>query len=159
MKLSNALSLRALFRGEGDFLISRESELIRQNLGYNKTAADLAFALDPANNVSLDERKKQIEAYGMRHPNVFSDWMEAGDYLKFQELSLNWQVPKDLTDRLNVKAATVSFNARKLHIFTNFGGYIDPGGGRASRSEFLQNIDYMSGPSPIFYGIAINTTF
>ena len=159
VKLSNALSLRALFRGEGDFLISRESELIRQNLGYNKTAADLAFALDPANNVSLDERTKQIEAYGMRHPNVFSDWMEAGDYLKFQELSLNWQVPKDLTDQLGVKAATVSLNARNLHIFTNFGGYIDPGGGRGSRSEFLQNIDYMSGPSPIFYGIAINTTF
>jgi len=46
-----------------------------------------------------------------------------------------------------------------LHIFTDFGGYIDPGGGRGSRSEFLQNIDYMSGPSPIFYGISINTTF
>ena len=159
VKLSNALSVRALFRGEGDFLISRESELIRQNLGYNKTAADLAYALDPANNVSLEERKKQIAAYGNRHPNVFSDWMEAGDYLKFQELSVNYQVPKRITDRLGVKASTVSFNARNLHIFTNFGGYIDPGGGRGSRSEFLQNIDYMSGPSPITYGITINTTF
>ena len=148
-----------MFRGEGDFLISRESELIRQNLGYNKTAADLAFALDPANSVSLDERKKHIENYGMRHPNVFSDWMEAGDYLKFQELSLIWQVPNDLAGKFGVQAATVSFNARNLHIFTDFEGYIDPGGGRGSRSEFLQNIDYMSGPSPMFYGVAINTTF
>ena len=159
IKFNKSFSLKALFRGEGDFLISRESELIRQNLGYNKTAADLAYALDPANNVSLDERKKHIESYGNRHPNVFSDWMEAGDYLKFQELSLIWQVPSNFTGKLGVKAATVSFNARNLHIFTDFGGYIDPGGGRGSRSEFLQNIDYMSGPSPIFYGISINTTF
>jgi len=159
VKFSRSFSLKALFRGEGDFLISRESELIRQNLGYNKTAADLAYALDPANNVSLDERKKHIEGYGNRHPNVFSDWMEAGDYLKFQELALIWQVPSDITGKLGVKSATVSFNARNLHIFTDFEGYIDPGGGRASRSEFLQNIDYMSGPSPIFYGVSINTTF
>ena len=158
-KLSNALSVRALFRGEGNFLISRESELIRQNLGYNKVAADLAYALDPANNVALEERKTHIEAYGMRHPNVFSDWMEPGDYTKFQELSLMWQVPGDVASRFGVTAATVSFNARNLHIFTDFGGYIDPGGGRGSRSEFLQNIDYMSGPSPIFYGVTINTTF
>jgi len=159
VKFSRSFSLKALFRGEGDFLISRESELIRQNLGYNKTAADLAYALDPANNISLDERKKHIEGYGNRHPNVFSDWMEAGDYLKFQELALIWQVPSDITGKLGVKSATVSFNARNLHIFTDFEGYIDPGGGRASRSEFLQNIDYMSGPSPIFYGVSINTTF
>jgi hypothetical protein len=85
--------------------------------------------------------------------------MEAVDYLKFQELSLIWQVPSNFTGKLGVKAANVSFNARNLHIFTDFGGYIDPGGGRGSRSEFLQNIDYMSGPSPIFYGISINTTF
>ena len=159
VKLSKALSLRALFRGEGDFLISRESELIRQNLGYNKVAADLAYALDPANNVALEERKKHIEAYGMRHPNVFSDWMESGDYTKFQELSLIWQVPGDVASRFGITAATVSLNARNLHIFTDFAGYIDPGGGRGSRSEFLQNIDYMSGPSPIFYGVSINTTF
>jgi outer membrane receptor protein involved in Fe transport len=159
VKFSKNLSLRAMFRGEGDFLISRESELIRQNLGYNKVAADLAFALDPANNVALEERKKHIEAYGMRHPNVFSDWMESGDYTKFQELALIWQVPGDVASRFGFTAATVSFNARNLHIFTDFGGYIDPGGGRGSRSEFLQNIDYMSGPSPIFYGVSINTTF
>ena len=51
VKLSNALSVRALFRGEGNFLISRESELIRQNLGYNKVAADLAYAI--TNNSTL----------------------------------------------------------------------------------------------------------
>ena len=85
--------------------------------------------------------------------------MEPGDYTKFQELSLIWQVPGDVASRFGFTAATVSFNARNLHIFTDFGGYIDPGGGRGSRSEFLQNIDYMSGPSPIFYGVSINTTF
>ncbi len=153
------LTARTLFRAEGGFIISRESELIRQNLHYNRFMAELNRALDPDGGVSAERKRELIAQYGNRHPNMFSDWMEEGDYLRLQEISLTWQVPDDLVSRVGFSGTSISFSARNVFIWDpNYNGIVDPGHGLGSRSEFLQNIDYMQGPSPRTFGLTVRTS-
>ncbi|MEX2531996.1 MAG: SusC/RagA family TonB-linked outer membrane protein [Gemmatimonadota bacterium] len=157
--LPGNLTARTLLGAQGGFIMSRESGLIRQNLGYNLFMAELNRALDPNQNVPIEERRRLIGEYGNKHPNMFSDWMEDADYLQVQEVSLSWRVPADLTARWGLGGTTVSLNARNLLIWSpNYDGIVDPNAGEASRSEFLQNIDYMQGPSPRTFGVTVRTS-
>jgi len=159
MRLPYNLTARALLKAEGNFVISRESELIRQNLGYNRFMAELNRALDPDTNVSPEEKRRLISEYGMRHPNMFSDWMEDGSYMQVQELALTWRVPSDLSAGWGLGSTSITLNSRNIWIWDpNYNGIMDPGHGVGSRSEFLQNIDYMQGPSPRTFGLTIRTS-
>jgi hypothetical protein len=153
------LTARALLRAEGNFIMSRESELIRQNLHYNAFMADLDQALDPDGGIPIERKRELINQYGMRHPNMFSDWMEDASYMQVQEVSLTWQVPQDLAAGWGLSNTMVSFNARNLWIYSpNYHGIVDPGAGFGNRSEFVQNVDYMEGPSPKTFGITVSTS-
>jgi outer membrane receptor protein involved in Fe transport len=159
LRMPGNLTARALLRAEGNFIMSRESELIRQNLHYNAFMADLDQALDPDGGIPIERKRELINQYGMRHPNMFSDWMEDASYMQVQEVSLTWQVPQDLAAGWGLSNTMVSFNARNLWIYSpNYHGIVDPGAGFGNRSEFVQNVDYMEGPSPKTFGITVSTS-
>lgn len=159
LRMPGNLTARALIRAEGNFIVSRESELIRQNLHYNAFMAELDQALDPDGGIAAERKRELITQYGMRHPNMFSDWMEDASYFQVQEVSLSWQVPQDLAASWGLSNTMVSLNARNLWIYSpNYHGIIDPGSGVGGRSEFVQNVDYMEGPSPRTFGITVSTS-
>lgn len=154
------LSVRALFTGAGGFIMSNETEVLRTVLGINEFAANIIATL--ANpNATEAEKLAAADAYGRKHPTVVSSFMEDGDWLKLNELSLTYDVPMELSGRFGLGRTVLLLGGRNLVRFTKYSGILDPGssgGGFTGVSEFLQNVDYISAPTPRRYIFSIRTT-
>lgn len=160
-RLGENITLRALFTGAGgNYIISNETEVLRTATSQNMTVARAQQILaDP--NATLADKQWILENYGKRHPNVVSSFMEKGDYLRFGELSLTYQLPDRMAGSLGLGRTTISLGGRNLHVWTGYSGMIDPGSaptGGAGNSVFLQNIDYITAPSTRRFTLSVQTT-
>jgi TonB-dependent SusC/RagA subfamily outer membrane receptor len=151
MSLGSNWSLRTMFSGEGGFVMSNETELIRTAIGLTERAANIHMELaDPS--TSTDRRRQIAEEWGTKHPNVISAWMEDGTYLRWAELTLTYKVPQELSQRIGFGNTTVSLGGRNLALFTGYSGIADPGSSSAATSDtenirdFVSNIDYFGAP-------------
>lgn len=155
------LRLRALFTGAGGFVMSNETASLRGAVRINEhTAIPESILQDP--NATAEEKLAAADAFGRQHHDVLSSFMEPGDWLKLNELTLTYELPEQLLSRLGLDRTTVSVGGRRLLLWTKYSGIIDPGtsgGGFTGVSEFLQNIDYISAPSPRRYTLTVRTTW
>ncbi|TVR57394.1 MAG: SusC/RagA family TonB-linked outer membrane protein [Gemmatimonadales bacterium] len=154
------VSVRALFTGAGGFLMSNETEVLRQSLGINEFSANVIRVLaDP--NSTTQQRQEAADAYGQKHWAVVPSFFEKGDWLKLNELSVNYDVAPEISGRFGLGRTSLMIGARNLHTFTSYSGLMDPGQGSAvslGGSIFESNIDYISAPSPRRYVFSIRTT-
>ncbi|MEX2530085.1 MAG: TonB-dependent receptor [Gemmatimonadota bacterium] len=163
LQLGDNLSLRALLTGGGgDYILSYESGLIRTATASNLLVAEVQSVLqDP--NATVEARRRAAEMYGLKHPDLTSNWMEDGDYLALQEVSLIYQLPDDWLGRLGLENTSVSVGGRNLHVWTGYSGIMDPGaapnGWPAQAGVFSANIDYMSSPSTRRFTMSLRTSW
>ena len=160
VRFGGNLAIKALFAGAGGFIMSNETEVIRSVMGINEFTANVRRVLQTSTS-SAEERAEVADEYGRKHPTVVSSFMEDGKFVKLSELSLNYTVPSGVADHLGLGHTTLMVGARNLFRVTGWSGLVDPGssgGGFTGTSEFLQNIDYISAPSPQRYVFSIRTT-
>jgi TonB-dependent starch-binding outer membrane protein SusC len=161
LRLGENLSIRTIFTGAGGFLMSNETEVLRQSLGINEFAANTVRILaDPSS--TAEQKAAAAQAYGEKHWAVVPSFFEKGDFLKFSELSVSYDIPLDLSQRVGLGRTSITVGGRNLHTFTGYSGLLDPGVSAAGQSLggsiFESNIDYISAPTPRRYVFSIRTT-
>jgi len=83
-------------------------------------------------------------------------YVEPGDYIRIQNVSLGYRVPKSLAGKLGVKNARVAISANNFFTITKYKG-LDPGVGGAADTSF--GIDVGNYPVTPSYNASINLTF
>jgi len=83
-------------------------------------------------------------------------YVENGDYLRLQNISLGYNIPKAYTSKLGIKRAKFTLSANNLLTFTKYQG-LDPGVGGAADTGF--GIDVGNYPVTRSFNASINLTF
>ncbi|HEX6983479.1 MAG TPA: TonB-dependent receptor [Balneolaceae bacterium] len=154
------ISVSALLSGAADFVIHNETEQVRVASQITpKTALWISDLSDPTTS---DERRREIaEAYIKNHPLVVQDWIENGNYLKLQEVSLSWGLPESVTNKFNINSASLTVAGRNLFVLTPYEGVIVPGTTSSSvgSNSFAANIDYFGAPTPRIVEFSFRMSF
>ena len=140
------------------------TNLLRTALGYAQL--DL---IDP--NGPVDYRNVQIIGGDPHMPRIaassaastsnfrYSDrFLEDGSYLRIQNISLGYNVPRDFIERFGILNFKLYTNLQNVHTFTNYSGY-DPEVGSINQDALLSGIDNGRYPSPRIYTLGLNVTF
>lgn len=140
------------------------TNLLRTALGY----AELAL-IDP--NGPNDYRNVQIIGGDRYMPRIaassasstsnfrYSDrFIEDGSYLRIQNISLGYNVPRDFVEKFGISGLKLYVNLQNLHTFTKYSGY-DPEVGSINQDALLTGIDNGRYPSPRIYTAGINLNF
>ena len=91
--------------------------------------------------------------------NRMSDrWVEDGSYLRVQNVTLSYTLPRSLTNRAKVERFRIYANATNLYTFTNYTGY-DPEIGAFEQNAMMQNIDMGRFPAPRIFTLGVNVDF
>lgn len=91
--------------------------------------------------------------------NRMSDrWIEDGSYLRIQNISLSYTLPKAWLEKIYVNNCKLYFNAQNVHTFTKYSG-LDPEIGAYNQQAGLSNVDMGRYPTPRVYTFGVNLTF
>jgi len=84
--------------------------------------------------------------------------VEDGSYLRFKNISLGYNLPQNLRNKLHAQAAKVYVAAQNLFTLTKYTGY-DPEVNRYGSSSLSQGIDYGGYPASKTILVGLNLTF
>ena len=102
-----------------------------------------------------------LPRFNMWHNNNFriSDrFIEDGSFLRIQNISIGYNLPKNLIGRAKLNSARVYVSAQNLHTFTKYSGY-DPEIGSIDNDVRRMNIDNGHYPNPRTITIGANLEF
>lgn len=135
------------------------SVLARAQLGYhdgnnyNVANADNSYIVNPGATLP------RWSGNDLNGNNRMSDrWIEDGSYLRIQNISLAYNLPKSLLQRASVTACKVYFNVQNVYTFTDYSG-LDPEIGSYNQQAGLSNVDMGRYPSPRVFTLGANITF
>ncbi len=97
----------------------------------------------------------------LNHPanNLGSDrYVEAGDYLRLNNLKLSYMLPQKICNKIGVRKANFALSARKLYTFTNYSGQ-DPEIGQDASNPFWIGVDYARTPPPKMITLSVGLGF
>lgn len=140
------------------------TNLLNSALGY----ADLAL-IDP--NGPVDYRNVEIIGGDPHMPRIaassaastsnfrYSDrFLEDGSYLRIQNISLGYNVPRNFIERFGLVNLKLYTNLQNVYTFTNYSGF-DPEIGSINQDALLTGIDNGRYPSPRIYTLGLNVNF
>lgn len=90
--------------------------------------------------------------------SVSDRFVESGSYLRIQNVSIGYNLPKDLARKALMTNVRVYVSSQNLYTFTKYTGY-DPELGAFNRSITLMNIDNGHYPNPRTFTVGINAEF
>jgi len=89
----------------------------------------------------------------------FSDkFLEDGSFLRIQNISLGYNLPKSVLKKLNIENLKLYANLQNVYTFSVYSGY-DPEVGSIGQKVYLSGIDNARYPSPRIYTFGLNLTF
>jgi hypothetical protein len=123
----DALTVGALFDYEGGFRVYNEAAyLAYRNVG----ASELQEANDPTAPLWMQAR---LQAIALPIDGVPSGFFEPGDFVRFRELSLTYNLPRRWLRAIRVTRLGLTGAVRNLALWTRYSGLdpevSDPGGG------------------------------
>lgn len=131
----------------------------RAQLGYrdndNSNVADVdnCFIINPGASLP------RWSGNDLNGNNRMSDrWIEDGSYLRIQNISLAYNLPKKLLSKIGMVGCKVYFNAQNVYTFTDYSG-LDPEIGSYNQQAGLSNVDMGRYPSPRIFTFGANITF
>lgn len=139
------------------------SNLLKECAGYAKIGV-----IDP-NLPDDDFRNLYVSNPGSRLPrlsasttnanNRVSDrYVEDGSYIRLQNISLSYTLPKSLVTKLKLQNVKVYMNLQNVYTWTNYSGY-DPEVGAMYGDALMTGVDYGRYPSPRIYTFGLNISF
>ncbi|MBS9462888.1 TonB-dependent receptor [Flagellimonas sp. 389] len=105
-----------------------------------------------------------VQALGEAPGSMSSRYIHDGSYIRLQNLSLGFNLPRPVLDRLKMKAAKIYVSGQNLFTITDYPGY-DPevnsrGGDQTlSNQNILLGYDHGGFPGVRIYNIGLNVTF
>ena len=93
-----------------------------------------------------------------RNTRMSDRWIEDGDYLRIQNITLSYNFPKKLTNKLKLQNMKVYTTLQNLYTWTDYSGF-DPEIGAYNQSALMQNVDMGRYPSPRMYTFGVNIGF
>lgn len=85
-------------------------------------------------------------------------YVENGSYLRIQNISLGYKLPKDILSKVLINSLRVYASVQNVYTFTDYSGY-DPEIGAYNNSIKLMNVDAGRYPNPRTYTIGANIEF
>lgn len=149
----------------GNFTVHNLTDAFRRShgtIGRNiRGAAELeAIMLNPASTPEqrLAAAQKWAKEYAALSPYDGLNEMEKGDYIRWRELSLTYDIPSEYVSWIGVGNASVTLAGRNIALWTKYSG-IDPetnvysygGGGGGFSNNFGIGIDAFGVPIPRQY--------
>jgi hypothetical protein len=97
---------------------------------------------------------------GSDNPNlsISSRFLEDGSYLRVQNVSLGYNLPNSIINRVKIARLRVYATVQNLKTFTNYSGF-DPEIGAYNQRALLMNIDNGRYPMPRTYTFGLNLEF
>ena len=89
---------------------------------------------------------------------ISSRYVEDGSYLRIQNFTLGYSLPKDFMSKSKITRARIYGSAQNLYTFTKYTGY-DPEIGSFNQNVLLSGIDNGRYPSPRTISVGINLEF
>jgi TonB-linked SusC/RagA family outer membrane protein len=99
--------------------------------------------------------------YNQWHENnirISDRYVEDGSYLRIQNVSLGYNLPKKITNKIKAGGIRIYVSAQNLKTFTNYSGY-DPELGAINNKATFMNIDNGHYPLPRTYTVGANIEF
>ncbi|WP_445735327.1 SusC/RagA family TonB-linked outer membrane protein [Mariniflexile sp.] len=147
------ISLNIFFQGAlgGDVLNLGRAELDRLT-GNNNATTDALNRWTPTNTVTNIPK-----ATTGRVPRTSTRFVEDGSYFRLKNVSLGYDLPSSLLEKLHIGATKIYISGQNLLTFTNYSG-VDPEVAFRSSNTNL-GLDYGSYPSAISYTLGLNLSF
>ena len=111
------------------------------------------YVVNPETNIP---RFSQLDVNA--NDRMSSRWIEDGSYIRIQNISLAYTLPRELTQRVRVERLRVYANAQNVYTFTDYSGY-DPEIGAFNQDALRQNIDMGRYPTPRIFTVGLDLDF
>ncbi len=96
---------------------------------------------------------------GVNKNNRVSDaYVEDGSYIRLQNISLSYTLPRKLVQKIYLSNAKIYCNIQNLFTITKYDGF-DPEVGSLRGNALLNGVDYSRYPSPRIYTVGVNLQF
>ena len=139
------------------------SNLLKECAGYAKLGViDPNLPDDDFRNLYVtnpNSRLPRLSASTTNANNRVSDrYVEDGSYIRLQNISLSYTLPKSLVTKLKLQNVKVYMNLQNVYTWTNYSGY-DPEVGAMYGDALMTGVDYGRYPSPRIYTFGLNISF
>jgi TonB-dependent starch-binding outer membrane protein SusC len=124
----------------------------------NQFNNQLVSVVDRYTNVNTNTNIPRYNQWHQNNIRISDRYVEDGSYLRIQNISLSYNLPKKITTKAKVASAKFYLSAQNLFTFTNYTGY-DPEIGAINSSVTLMNIDNGHYPVPRSVTIGANIEF
>lgn len=113
---------------------------------------------DPVQLAEVNRNRNYVSIEGSSDLYFHSGYVEDGSFLKINNISLGYTLPRELTKK--IKLSTVRFYATgyNLHTFTKYSGY-DPEVNTYPNNGLTPGIDWGAYPSSISFVFGANIAF
>lgn len=124
------------------------------NAFFNQTRA----VLDRYTATNTTGRLPRFTNTNTNNVYISDRYVENGSYVRIQNISLGYRLPKSVLDKVKVNNARVYVTVQNLKTFSDYSGY-DPEVGAFNNSIRLMNVDAGHYPNPRSYTIGASLEF
>lgn len=128
----------------------------------NSTGREVQNWFDDIDNVRVANPGTNIPRAISGDPNnnsrISDRYIEDGSYLRFQTISLAYNVPNRIFERIAVNSIRIYAKAQNLWTMTNYTGF-DPEVGASQTGNNVYGMDNGRYPSPRVYTMGVNVSF
>ena len=104
-------------------------------------------------------RLPRLSASSTNANNRMSDlYIEDGSYLRLQNISLSYTLPKSIVRKIKLENIKVYMNLQNVYTWTKYNGF-DPEVGAMYGDALMTGLDYGRYPSPRIYTFGLNVSF
>jgi TonB-linked SusC/RagA family outer membrane protein len=136
-----------------DILNSNRFELESGN-GLSNASVNMLDRWTPDNPSNLYARANRSADY----LEMSDRYLEDGSYIRLQVVTLGYQVPSSILQKVKLKGAKIYISGKNLLTFTNYTGF-DPEVGRFGSSNIRQGYDLGGYPAARTYLVGLNLEF
>lgn len=131
----------------------------RQTEGLrNQFNNQLSTVLDRYTPENTDTSMPRYNEWHENNVRISDRYVEDGSYLRIQNVSLGYNLPKSLTNKVKAGNVKIYVSAQNLKTFTNYSGY-DPELGAINNRATFMNIDNGRYPLPRTFTVGANIEF
>ena len=124
----------------------------------NQFNNQLATVVNRFTEKNTDTNLPRYNEWHQNNIRISDRYVEDGSYLRIQNISLSYNLPKQLVKKIKVTGAKFYVSAQNLYTLTKYTGY-DPELGAINSSVTLMNIDNGHYPVPKSFTIGANIEF
>lgn len=124
---------------------------------YTGTAGGVVTDLDQLAEINEDKNIWSHASHGIAGAVVHSWAIEDGSFIRLNNLTLGYSLPRDIISRVGLTQARIYGAGRNLYIWTDYSGY-DPEVSTTGNG-LTPGVDYSSFPRSRSYTVGLNLTF